>query len=153
MLCADFELGTARVMSRISKPSPAGISPWWLRRNDQYVVAALALVSLTYLAVLWLWQGGHRGRLIDIDQNPRGTISFLVDINSADVTELMLLPEIGETLARRIVESRASHGPFRQLSDLRRVRGIGPKKLEAIRPYLAPLANEPSGATTPRHKV
>jgi competence protein ComEA len=51
----------------------------------------------------------------------------------------MQLPGIGETLAHRIVETRETGGPFPSPDDLRRVRGIGPKKLEEIRPYLRPM--------------
>jgi competence protein ComEA len=46
---------------------------------------------------------------------------------------------VGETLARRIVETRAAEGPFVDFDDLRRVRGIGPKTLERMKPYLRPL--------------
>lgn len=50
-----------------------------------------------------------------------------------------MLPGLGETLAKRIVASRESEGPFRDHDDLRRVRGIGPRTLERIRPYLLPI--------------
>jgi competence protein ComEA len=60
-------------------------------------------------------------------------------INQADWPELAELPEIGPTLARRIVESRESAGPFADHEDLRRVRGIGPLTLERMRPYLLPM--------------
>ena len=46
---------------------------------------------------------------------------------------------MGESLAQKIVAWRKEHGPFKDLTDLRRVKGIGPKKFEAIRPFL-PLA-------------
>ena len=58
-----------------------------------------------------------------------------------------MLPGVGETLARRIVESRSEAGPFTELEALRRVRGIGPKTLERIRPYLRPV---PSAANVAR---
>jgi competence protein ComEA len=50
-----------------------------------------------------------------------------------------LLPGIGETLARRIVASRETDGPFRNHTDVLRVQGIGPRTLERIRPYFSPL--------------
>jgi len=52
----------------------------------------------------------------------------------------MLLPGIGEMLARRIVESRREHGLFVDHEDLLRVKGIGPKTLQAMRPFLLPIA-------------
>ena len=62
-----------------------------------------------------------------------------IDINAADAPALTLLPGIGPTLARRIVESRRAEGPFLDHDDLQRVRGIGPKTLEGMRPYLRPM--------------
>jgi competence protein ComEA len=59
----------------------------------------------------------------------------------ADWPELSLLPDIGEQLAKRIVANRRQNGPFRDLEDLRRVRGIGPRTLEGMKPFLLPLAD------------
>lgn len=56
-----------------------------------------------------------------------------VDLNRADPELLERLPRIGPSLARRIVDHRTEHGPFRTVDDLDRVRGIGPATLEAIR--------------------
>jgi competence protein ComEA len=57
-----------------------------------------------------------------------------LDLNRADVAELDALPGIGPVLARRIVEFRREHGPFRRVEELRAVRGVGPRLLERIRP-------------------
>ncbi len=110
-----------------------------LRRMDQAVVAALTLSALVCVGMYWLAQGGASGRLIEIDRAPRQTVQFQLDINEADWPEFSVLPGIGEALAHRIVESRAARGPFADLDELRRVRGIGPKTLERIKPYLRPL--------------
>ncbi|OYV95602.1 MAG: hypothetical protein B7Z73_02330 [Planctomycetia bacterium 21-64-5] len=87
----------------------------------------------------WYRQGGADGRLIEIDREPPRTARFLVDVNQADWPELAQLPGIGQTLAQRIVTSRQERGPFLDHSELRRVRGIGPKTLEKMRPYLRPI--------------
>jgi competence protein ComEA len=60
-----------------------------------------------------------------------------VDINTASVPELKRLPGIGPVLAERIILYRVDHGPFRQVDDLQRVRGIGTKTLAAVRPLVA----------------
>lgn len=57
-----------------------------------------------------------------------------MDLNRASAQELELLPRIGPTLARRIVEDREERGPFRTVSELTRVKGIGPRTLEGILP-------------------
>lgn len=54
------------------------------------------------------------------------------DINSAGKRDLIRLPGIGEVLAGRIIASREKDGPFRDLADLQRVFGIGPKKAAVL---------------------
>ncbi len=118
-------------------------TPAWprliLRRADQAVAAVLVAVSLMAIAGWWAWQGQLRGRVIDIEQAEPIAINFKIDVNHADWAELSLMPNIGEQLAKRIVADRAERGPYRDLAELRRVRGIGPKTLESMKPFLLPL--------------
>lgn len=58
-----------------------------------------------------------------------------VDVNRADAAELQKLPGIGPTLAGRIVEQRRKQ-PFAAVEDLRKVKGIGPKTLDGVRPFV-----------------
>ncbi|MGD9722391.1 MAG: ComEA family DNA-binding protein [Pirellulales bacterium] len=106
---------------------------------EQATIAALVLVALGSTGWWWLARGGATGRLIEIDRAPRQPAQFQVDVNRAEWPELTTLPGVGEALARRIVESRAADGPYADLEELRRVRGIGPKTLDEIRPYLRPI--------------
>ena len=59
-----------------------------------------------------------------------------VDINSASKEEMMTLPGVGETLSVNIIEYRRTHGDFESAEDLLNVSGIGPKKLDKIRPFV-----------------
>jgi competence protein ComEA len=125
-----------------SKP-PQPEPPRWprliLRRTDQAAAAAALAVSL---AIIGGWSVAERrlsGRLIDIDRTEPIAVEFKIDVNHADWPELALMPNIGEQLARRIVADRQERGAFRDLADLRRVRGIGPKTLESMRPFLLPI--------------
>ncbi len=59
-----------------------------------------------------------------------------LDINTAGADQLETLPGIGPVLARRIVEFRTRHGPFRRVEDLLQVQGIGPRLLERLRPLV-----------------
>ncbi len=97
----------------------------------------MSLVGALALGVWWWQSGGLAGRLIEWDRLPRRTSRFEVNINTAAWPELMELPEIGESLARRIVDDRQAKGPFQSPEDLLRVRGIGEKTLELMRPYLS----------------
>lgn len=60
------------------------------------------------------------------------TVSFPVNINTADVDTLTALPGIGRVLAERIVAYRRQNGSFRAIEEITNVEGIGEKKAEAI---------------------
>ena len=120
----------------IGPPCPAV-----LRHRDQSVVALVVLVSLGLAAGAWIRQGGHRGHLVDIEHVRPRIQQFSLDVNAADWPEWTLLPGVGETLARRIVEYRQQRGPFERHEDLLRVRGIGPQTLKNIRTYLLPVGD------------
>jgi competence protein ComEA len=110
-----------------------------LRRADQAVIAVISLLALIAIGGYWVNQAVIRHRVIDLDKAPPLDPGYRVDINLADWPELAQLPEMGESLAQKIVAWRKEHGPFKELTDLRRVKGIGPKKFEAIRPFLRPI--------------
>lgn len=59
-----------------------------------------------------------------------------IELNQATWEEWARLPGISQTLAQDIVDERQRNGPFHNLEDLARVRGIGPKTLERLRPYV-----------------
>jgi competence protein ComEA len=126
---------------------------WLLRRADQAAVAILVVAALAATAGWWLLHGGWQGRLIEIDRAEPLVARFEVDINAADWPELMQLPGVGPMLARRIVESRRTDGPFADHDDLSRVHGIGPKTLERIRPYLRPMPKSGDTAGKPEPKL
>ena len=62
-------------------------------------------------------------------------VTFPVNINTASKKELDALPGIGETLAQRIIDYRSANGPFSTVDDLTKVKGIGAKTLEKLKPY------------------
>jgi competence ComEA-like helix-hairpin-helix protein len=71
-----------------------------------------------------------------------------VNVNTASVQELKLLPRVGPALAQRIVDFRTANGPFKAPQELARVKGIGEKTFALLQPYVAL-----SGATTLAEKV
>jgi competence protein ComEA len=113
-----------------------------LRAADQAVVAGLVMLALVGMRLYWVVQGGLRGELIEIDRAEPLVARFQVDVNAADWPELSQVPAIGETLARRIVESRSAGGRFVDHEDLLRVNGIGPRTLERMKPFLLPMPGQ-----------
>ena len=71
-----------------------------------------------------------------------------VNINTADATQLVLLPRVGPSVAQRILAHRKENGPFKKAEDLMLVQGIGEKTFELIKPYVAT-----AGETTLKDKV
>lgn len=59
-----------------------------------------------------------------------------IDLNAATAEELDGLPGVGPVLARRIVEWRTAHGPFRSPEQLAEVTGVGDKRLADLLPLL-----------------
>jgi competence protein ComEA len=62
----------------------------------------------------------------------------MVNLNQATKEQLEALPDIGPELARRILYYRHENGGFRSLEELGKVEGIGPGRIEALRPYVTP---------------
>lgn len=64
-------------------------------------------------------------------------VQFPIDINTASLYEFTALPGIGDVLAQRILDYRASNGPFSSIDELMNVYGISEKRYEAISDYIA----------------
>lgn len=61
-----------------------------------------------------------------------------VSLAIATVDQLDELPGIGPVTAQKIVDWRASRGPFRSVEDLDDVPGIGPARIEQLRDLVTP---------------
>lgn len=65
-----------------------------------------------------------------------GAAGAKINLNTADATALDALPGVGPSTAAKIVADRQQNGPFKSPDDLGRVPGIGPKKLDALKPLI-----------------
>jgi len=71
-----------------------------------------------------------------------------VNVNTATVQELQLLPRVGPALAQRIIDFRTANGVFKAPEELTRVKGIGETSFALLKPYVSI-----EGATTLKEKV
>ena len=118
--------------------------------RQQRAAAFVIAICIVVMAADWVLSLARRERRIEIDRSlHRRTVELTVDLNQATWPELTLLPQISETMARRIVEFREREGRFEALDELQQVPGIGPRTLEQVRPYLQPIPSAP--VTVARH--
>lgn len=59
-----------------------------------------------------------------------------VNINTADMEQLMQLPGVGEGTARKIIDYRNSNGQFKTVDQIKSIPGIGDKKYEKMKDLL-----------------
>ena len=59
-----------------------------------------------------------------------------VNINTATETQIALLPGIGPKLAAEVVNYRTNNGGFKTIEDIKKVSGVGDKKLEKIKDFV-----------------
>ncbi|HJW95453.1 MAG TPA: helix-hairpin-helix domain-containing protein [Thermoanaerobaculia bacterium] len=88
-------------------------------------------------------------------QSASAAPSGVVNINTADASQLAYLPHVGVKAAQRILDYRKAHGSFAKVTDLMEVKGIGEKSFERLRPFLTvdgktTLAEKVHGARKPR---
>ena len=64
------------------------------------------------------------------------TLSGVVNINTATLDELQLLPGVGEKRAEAIIGIRKSKGGFQSIDELVAVKGVGDAMLDKLRPHV-----------------
>ena len=93
------------------------------------------LLALACAVSLWRYFDSAPGPIV-VSGRPGAESQYRVELNSADAARLELLPGIGPVTGGAIVKYRQENGPFGNLKELERVRGIGPKTIKRIQPYV-----------------
>lgn len=63
-------------------------------------------------------------------------LSKTINVNAATSEDLESISGIGEVIASRIIDYRNQFGSFDNLEDLKKIKGIGNKKIETIKKYI-----------------
>ena len=66
----------------------------------------------------------------------KSVLSGKVNINTATLEQLEMLPRIGTKTAQSIIEYRTQNGLFEKADDLTKVRGIGEKTVEELQNFI-----------------
>ncbi len=140
-------------------PTQVGETLWGVSARDRWVLTCL-LVPMAVMIALhgWRWSDTERSTVTVVratestETEPVTSLPaevptakayvFQVDVNQATWIEWAQLDGIGEKLAKRIVADRTERGTFQSIEDLRRVKGIGAKTLDKMRPHLTFAAAE-----------
>ena len=84
-----------------------------MRKSPLFIlVAILALASISATAVA--------------ANAPAATApTGVININTADASQIALLPRVGLKAAQRVIDYRTQHGSFKKTTDLMQVKGFG----------------------------
>lgn len=80
--------------------------------------------------------GGNEDAIPSRPASEQSEQDGLVSLNTANRTQLQTIPGIGEKKAQAIIDYRNQHGSFNSLSDLKKVKGIGDKMFQKMKPYI-----------------
>ena len=70
------------------------------------------------------------------DDSQNNNSGNLININTADSSELQRLSGIGEVKAKAIITYRRENGAFRSIEDIKNVTGIGEKTFDNIKSFI-----------------
>ncbi len=115
-----------------------------MRKSQLIIVITLLIASLTTAAFA--------------DEAAAAAAAGVVNINTADATQLSYLPRVGMKAAQRIIEYRSEHGLFAKPTDLMQVKGFGDKTFERLSSYIVlegktTLSAKVQGPRKPRAKA
>jgi competence ComEA-like helix-hairpin-helix protein len=101
-------------------------------REERQVLLFIIAVSLTGTGINFLVRTNSDAKAIAANWQDIGR----VEINSANEELLMTVPGIGKRLAERIIQYRESQESFRELAELKNIKGVSTAKYEKIKDYL-----------------
>lgn len=122
----SFEVGDAVFVANSAPPA--------LEKNVSSAIAGADSLNIAdkvdSLAQPAMSDHENRPAVPERHRKPKKKVELPLHINRASVDDLCALKGVGPKLAEKIIERRNASGPFKNPSDLKKVHGIGKKKLE-----------------------
>lgn len=95
----------------------------------------------------------HEGDAVQVDADgarvvPMGDpllVALPINVNVNGVEALKVIPGVTDDVASAIIAERAARGPFHDVAELKRVKGLGGDALDRVRPFVTTGAVAPAG--------
>ena len=71
-----------------------------------------------------------------ISNDTNDTISSKININTASLETLITLPKVGNVKAKAIIDYRTTNGNFKNIAEIKNVKGIGDSLFETIKDHI-----------------
>ena len=102
----------------------------------RFVISSLFVICLILFLGSTIVSSQGKEEIMDAEMVEKNEMTEKVNINTADMEQLMQLPGVGEGTAKKIIDYRKSNGQFKTLDQLKLIPGIGEKKYKKMEDML-----------------
>jgi len=102
----------------------------------RFVISSLFVICLILFLGSTIVSSQGKEEIMDAEMVEKNEMTEKVNINTADMDQLMQLPGVGEGTAKKIIDYRKSNGQFKTLDQLKLIPGIGEKKYKKMEDML-----------------
>ena len=120
----SFEVGNAILVADTALPASASADTLAIVNKIKPIADSLTDSLLT--------GASEHSKTFPHHRKAKKKVVFPLNINTASAEDLCAIKGVGPKLAEKIIERRTASGPFKGPSDLKKVHGIGKKKLEMM---------------------